>query len=116
MKIRSNSYLILASVLLISLIPNTWSLLTATSIPKKENIPCSSDVMNPNKSEEDRKLVTEAQPVSDPNAMTDPNKGSELNKVDVKNSDDYDKMDLIVNDIKQVIFCILFTVANASVL
>ena len=72
--------------------------------------------MNLEKSEEDRKLVTEAQPVADPHAMTDPNKGSELNKVDVKNSDDYDKMDLIVNDIKQVIFSILFAVVRTSVI
>jgi len=60
--------------------------------------------MNPESDHEDRKLNNEATPVQDDNQMTDPSKGSEMNKVDIKNADDYDKMDLIVNDIKQVIF------------
>lgn len=102
MKFRSKSCLILASILLMSIIPNTWSLLTPTTIPKKENIPCSSNVMNSSDSQDDRKLTTEDQQ-ADPNAMTNPNQGSILNKVSVDGSDDYDKMDLIVNDIKQVI-------------
>ena len=58
--------------------------------------------MNSTSEQDDRKLTNEATPVQDDNQMTDPTKGSEMNKVDVKNSDEYDKMDLIVNDIKQV--------------
>ena len=52
--------------------------------------------------EDSRKLVSEATPYPDPK-LTDPTQGTDMNKIDVKNSDEYSKMDLIVNDIKQVI-------------
>ena len=81
---------------------NIWCLLTSKEIPDKKDLPCNSDLLNPNSDQEDRKLTNEATPVQDDNQMTDPTKGSEMNKVDVKSSDEYDKMDLIVNDIKQV--------------
>jgi hypothetical protein len=77
-----------------------WCLLTPKEIPNKKNLPCNSELTNSD--QEDRKLTNEATPVEDVQ-MTDPTKGSEMNKVDVKSSDEYDKMDFIVNDIKQVI-------------
>ena len=80
-----------------------WSLLTPKTIPTKNDVPCSSEVMNPTSEQTDRTLVEEASPVNDDNQLTDPSKGSDMNKVDIKNSDEYGKMDLIVNDIKQVL-------------
>lgn len=102
MKIKVKSWLLCTCVAVLCSTSSVRSLLTTKAIPTKSDIPCSSEVMNPTPDQDDRKLVSEATPVSDDNQMTDPTKGSDMNKVDIKGTDQYGKMDLIVNDIKQV--------------
>lgn len=102
MKIKIKSWLLCTCVAVLCSTSSVRSLLTPNQVPVKNDIPCSSDVMNPTPDQNDRKLVDEATPVYDGDQMTDPSKGSDMNKIDIKNTDQYGKMDLIVNDIKQV--------------
>ena len=99
MKIRIQSRLLSICAILFLTSSGTWSLLTPESTGEKKEakvVPAAQDT------EDSRKLVSEATPYPDPK-LTDPTQGTDMNKIDVKNSDEYSKMDLIVNDIKQVI-------------
>ena len=88
--------LILQSTTLICLIATFHCLLTTqpdSSTPLKEN--CNSLELSKDDLATDRKLMTDGE-------HTDPTQGSPYNKVDMPTTDGHEKMDMIVNDIKQV--------------
>ena len=108
MKFWTESRLLLISMILLLVPSNTWNLLTPEKVPDKKNCSQALDVSSTASAQNDRKLVTEATPSND-GQLTNPNQGSEMNKIDISSHDDYDKMDLIVNDIKQVNYLFFIT-------
>ena len=98
MNIRIQSRLLSICALLFLMSGENWSLLTPESGTEKKE---AKEVSTSKGQEDSRKLVSEATPYPSPE-LTDPTQGTDMNKISVKDSDEYGKMDLIVNDIKQV--------------
>lgn len=102
MKIRIQSSLLSICTIVLFTTSSRWCLLNPQPESKGDSVKVVTNKKEQCNEEDSRKLVNEATPVVNTNQLTDPNSGSDLNKIDQKNSDEYDQMDEIVNDIKQV--------------
>jgi hypothetical protein len=103
MKIRTKSSLLSICTLILLTAAPRWCLLAPKPATKEDSVKIVTDKQDNCNEGDSRKLVNEASPVVETNQLTNPNSGSDLNKIDGKNTDQYDQMDQIVNDIKQVI-------------